>query len=304
MSKTENTLWETIRPFVFGGISGMAATCCIQPIDTVKVRIQIMGESLSKGKASPIGLFRKIIAEEGFLSLYKGLDSALMRQATYTTTRLGIYRTLFNKREEHYGGAIPFYEKVGISMFAGFVGSIIGNPSDLALVRFQSDLTLPKDMRRNYKNVFDAFRRIVQEEGLFALWKGSTPTIARAMSLNAGQLAAFEQLKEITAKIRGKNDMKTRLIAVSGCGVICSVVSLPFDNVKTKLQKQKAGADGVLPYKGLIDCFAKSIKREGFFGLWIGLPTFITRIAPHSIISLLIMDHLHTTFGKGAKNKK
>jgi solute carrier family 25 oxoglutarate transporter 11 len=294
---------DTIQPFLFGGFSGMSATCIIQPIDTVKVRIQIMGENLSQGSTSPLAVGRKILAEEGVFSLYRGLDSALMRQATYTTARLGIYRTLFNKRELHYGGAIPFYEKVLISMTAGFLGSLIGNPSDLALVRFQADQTLPKELRRNYKHVFDAFGRIVAEEGFLSLWKGSAPTVARAMSLNAGQLATFEELKEVVAKIRGKADIITRIIAVTGSGIVCSCVSLPFDNIKTKLQKQKADANGVLPYKGLVDCFSKTVAREGFFGLWVGLPTFIIRIAPHSIISLLIMDYLHTNFGKGKAKK-
>jgi solute carrier family 25 oxoglutarate transporter 11 len=302
--ESTSSTFSKIRPFLFGGFSGMFATCCIQPIDTVKVRIQIMGENLSKGSTNPLAVGRKILAEEGVRSLYRGLDSALMRQATYTTTRLGVYRTLFNKREAHYGGSIPFYEKVVISMSAGFIGSIIGNPSDLALVRFQSDQTMPKEMRRNYKHVFDAFGRIVKEEGLFSLWKGSTPTIVRAMSLNAGQLATFEELKEQAAKFRGKDDIGNRIIGVIGSGIAASCVSLPFDNIKTKLQKQKPGSDGVLPYKGFIDCMKITIAREGVTGLWIGLPTFIIRIAPHSIISLLIMDYLHTTFGAGAKKKK
>lgn len=188
-------------------------------------------------------------------------------------------------------------------MTAGFLGSLVGNPSDLALVRFQADHTLPKELRRNYKHVFDAFNRIIAEEGVLSLWKGSAPTVARAMSLNAGQLATFEELKELVTKLRGKSDLLTRVIAVTGSGIAASVVSLPFDNIKTKLQKQKADANGVLPYSGLMDCFRKTVSREGFFGLWVGLPTFIIRIAPHSIISLLIMDYLHTNFGKG-KGKK
>ena len=33
--------WKATKPFLNGGLSGMAATCIIQPIDMVKVRIQI-----------------------------------------------------------------------------------------------------------------------------------------------------------------------------------------------------------------------------------------------------------------------
>lgn len=280
----------------------MFATVVIQPIDTVKVRIQIAGENLQKGSSNPVTMGRKILAEEGVRALYSGLDSALLRQATYTTARLGIFRSLFDWRKQaNQGKDLPFYEKVAVALTAGMLGSVVGNPADLALIRLQADQTLPVDQRRNYKNVVDAFKRIIKEEGVLALWKGSGPTVARAMSLNAGQLATFEEIKQYVTKLRGQNDAITRIIAGTGSGIICACVSLPFDNVKTKLQKMKADANGNVPYKGMIDCFQKSIAREGVTGLWVGLPTFIIRIAPHTIISLFIMDWLNSTFGSEAK---
>ena len=39
--KAAKTAWQTAKPFVNGGLSGMAATCIIQPIDMVKVRLQL-----------------------------------------------------------------------------------------------------------------------------------------------------------------------------------------------------------------------------------------------------------------------
>jgi solute carrier family 25 oxoglutarate transporter 11 len=155
----------SIKDFAFGGLSGMIGTSVIQPIDTVKVRIQLLGESkgLAGGKegfnTSPFSVARGIFAKEGIRGFYRGLDSALFRQATYCTARLGIYKTIYNKRMEEKG-RVKFYEKALISVFSGFLGSLIGNPSDLSLVRFQSDMYLPEAKRRNYKNVFDAFTRI------------------------------------------------------------------------------------------------------------------------------------------------
>lgn len=35
-----------------------------------------------------------IIKQDGFISLYKGLGAGLLRQATYTTARLGIFNKL------------------------------------------------------------------------------------------------------------------------------------------------------------------------------------------------------------------
>jgi solute carrier family 25 oxoglutarate transporter 11 len=36
-----NKLLDSIQPFVIGGLSGMFATCIIQPVDMIKVSIQL-----------------------------------------------------------------------------------------------------------------------------------------------------------------------------------------------------------------------------------------------------------------------
>lgn len=38
---TADKVLDRIQPFVIGGLSGMFATCIIQPIDMVKVTIQL-----------------------------------------------------------------------------------------------------------------------------------------------------------------------------------------------------------------------------------------------------------------------
>lgn len=57
-----------------------------------------------------------------------------MRQITYTTTRMGIYKTLLHKYE-HEHGRVPLSIKSLYGVFAGFVGSLAGTPSDLILIR-------------------------------------------------------------------------------------------------------------------------------------------------------------------------
>ena len=44
MSADNNTgIWDKVKPFVIGSVSGMLASAVIQPIDTVKVVIQGKG---------------------------------------------------------------------------------------------------------------------------------------------------------------------------------------------------------------------------------------------------------------------
>lgn len=54
----------------------------------------------------------------------------------------------------------------------------------------------------------------------------------------------------------------------------------------------KEGADGKMPYKNIFDAMAKTVSQEGVTGLWVGLPTYITRIAPHVMITLIVSERL------------
>jgi len=145
----------------------------------------------------------------------------------------------------------------------------------------------------------NALRRIAGEEGVAALWNGCLPTVARAMALNFGQLAFYSESKARFAKIeafdnvlgKGKNAEVGRGIAASAvAGFFASFFSLPFDFVKTRLQKQTKGPDGKLPYKGSLDCAMKVAKEEGLLRFYRGFGTYYVRIAPHAMLTVLFAD--------------
>ena len=54
----------------------------------------------------------------------------------------------------------------------------------------------------------------------------------------------------------------------------------------------KPNAEGVMPYKGFVDCAAKTFRNEGVVGFWAGLPTYYFRVGPHTIITLLTAEFL------------
>ncbi|KAK3945603.1 mitochondrial carrier domain-containing protein [Diplogelasinospora grovesii] len=285
-----------ILPFVNGGISGMVATTAIQPIDMVKVRIQLAGEGKSGGpRPTPLSVTREIIASGRALDLYTGLSAGLLRQAVYTTARLGFFQTFMdrlNTRAKAKNQKLTFGERAAASTAAGGIAAMLGNPADLALIRMQSDGLKPLAERKNYKSVIDALMSISKSEGIAGLWAGATPTVVRAMALNFGQLAFFSETKaRLEAnKIGSKNTQTFAASAVAG--FFASFFSLPFDFVKTRLQKQQRGPDGKLPYKGMADCFVKVAKQEGILRFYRGFGTYYVRIAPHAMLTLIVVDYL------------
>lgn len=77
------------------------------------------------------------------MGLYNGLSASLLRQMTYSLTRFGIYEIVKARVKSD-----TFYTKVGIAAMAGYVGGIVGTPSDLVNVRMQNDMKLPPEQRR------------------------------------------------------------------------------------------------------------------------------------------------------------
>ena len=281
--------------FALGGISGSTATLFIQPIDMIKVRIQLLSE-MGKKNIGFLSVGKDIIGEHGFKYLYKGLDSAIVRQLFYGTTRLGLFYTFLDYWKKKNPPDATLLQKSISSFFAGGIAAFVSNPADLILVRMQADGTLPVEQRRNYKNVFDGMARVISDEGFTKLWRGCLPTIARACTINLALLAPFEEFK---ARLKNViTNIHTRTIVSSlMASFIGSFASLPMDNAKTKLQKMKA-VNGVLPYKGIVDCVMKTVSNEGVAKLWVGFPTYYIRIGPHVIITLVMNDFLRSIFIK------
>jgi solute carrier family 25 oxoglutarate transporter 11 len=282
-------------PFINGGLAGMTATTVIQPVDMIKVRLQLAGEGAKTGpKPTPLSVTREVLASGRVLDLYTGLSAGLLRQAVYTTARLGFFDTFMNyltKSAEAKNTQVGFKERAVAGLCAGGLAAMIGNPADLTLIRMQSDGLKPPAERANYKSVVDALVRISKNEGITALWAGSFPTVVRAMALNFGQLAFFSEAKN-RLKGTSMSPRSQTLTASAIAGFFASFFSLPFDFVKTRLQKQTRAPDGSLPYRGMIHCFGKVAKEEGLLRFYRGFATYYVRIAPHAMVTLIVADYL------------
>ncbi|KAI8931782.1 putative mitochondrial 2-oxoglutarate/malate carrier protein [Plenodomus lindquistii] len=282
-------------PFINGGLAGMTATTVIQPVDMVKVRLQLAGEGVKTGpKPTPISVLRDVVAAGKVMDLYTGLSAGLLRQAVYTTARIGFFDTFMGSlstRAKQNNTTIGFKERAAAGLAAGGLAAIAGNPADLALIRMQSDGLKPAAQRENYRSVIDALTRITKTEGVARLWAGAYPTVVRAMALNFGQLAFFSEAKQ-QLKNTSLSSRTQTLTASAVAGFFASFLSLPFDFMKTRLQKQTRGPDGTLPYKGMFDCAKKVVREEGVLRFYRGFGTYYVRIAPHAMVTLIVADYL------------
>lgn len=292
----DNPAWKAAKPFVTGSMSGMFATCCIQPMDMIKVRIQV--GAAEGGATSPFAIASNMIKNEGVMSMYAGLGAGLTRQIVYTGARLGLFDIFTEQsKDKSYDWVNGFAKKSVCALGAGGIAAVMGCPADLALIRMQSDSMLPADQRRNYRGVFHALGSIAGADGPMGLFKGALPTATRAMALNFGMLAFNAQAKEMLQGAGAPAPVCT-FGASAIAGFFASFFSLPFDFVKTQIQKQKPDpVTGKMPFSGSLDCAMAQVRAGGITRLWAGFPTYYFRIAPHAMITLIAQEKVKGMWG-------
>jgi solute carrier family 25 oxoglutarate transporter 11 len=269
-----------------GGFAGCIATVAIQPIDFIKTRIQLQAGVVG-ATTSPFRIASNMISEKGFSSLYAGLSAGLTRQVIYTGARLGLYDQLTEtcKARNADGRPLPLQQTAACALTAGGVAAVLGNPADLSLIRMQADSMLPKAQQRGYSSVVAALSGIVRQEGFRALFKGAAPTATRAMALNLGMLGGNSEAKKHLAAV-GLQGSALLFSASAVAGFFASAFSLPFDFVKTSLQKQGSA------FTGPFDCVTKTLAAGGPLRFYAGFPTYYFRIAPHAMLTLIAADKI------------
>ena len=268
----------------------MSAAVTTHPIDLVKVRL--MMDMRAGAGDNPITVAMNIVRKDGLPGLYKGLSASLLRQATYSMTRFGVYGPIKDSitGKDKTPSA---WQKLMAGMLAGAVGAIVGNPADLTMVRMQADGRVAPEQRYNYTSVGNGLARIVREEGVLNLWRGSQPTIVRAMLVTAAQLGAYDQFKYLLlGRYKLFSDgLALHIVASFGAGFVAAVVTNPVDVVKTRIMNQGTVAAGQTPkYAGMLDCFVKIARQEGFGGFYKGFVPNFMRLGPQTIMTFLFYE--------------
>ncbi|KAF3621825.1 Mitochondrial uncoupling protein 6 [Capsicum annuum] len=320
-----------VKGFVEGGIASIIAGCSTHPLDLIKVRMQLQGETLNKAPAphtvhnlrpalafhggggaaashgnihvsgpmvrptsvGPVAVGVKIIQQEGVAALFSGVSATVLRQTLYSTTRMGLYDMLKQKWSDPNKSNMPLSRKIIAGLVAGGIGAAVGNPADVAMVRMQADGRLPLDQRRNYKSVVDAITQMSKSEGVTSLWRGSSLTVNRAMLVTASQLASYDQFKEmILEKGLMKDGLGTHVTASFAAGFVAAVASNPVDVIKTRVMNMKVEPGIAPPYSGALDCAVKTIKAEGPMALYKGFIPTISRQGPFTIVLFVTLEQV------------
>lgn len=281
------------------GIANGVSTALLNPSDVTKLRLQSPGgaelySSLSK-------CVRTITAEQGVAALWTtGLTSTLLREALYSTTRMGLYPHV----KRMLGVDNSLTGKIFAGSITGGLGSIISNPIDVAKVTIMAEAGavgpdgryttgLRKGHLPAWPNTFVALRSVVSDGTAL---RGATPSVARGMLMAASQLASYDHSKHVLRDVLGAQDGVGLHVFCSQISAVCAtIVTAPADMLKTRIMGDRVG----LYPGGVLDCLGQTVRNEGVLALWRGaLPSFL-RLGPHFVITFPLYEYLRRRAGLG-----
>ncbi|KAI5808848.1 mitochondrial carrier domain-containing protein [Peziza echinospora] len=274
--------------FAAGAIAGISEILTMYPLDVVKTRIQLQVGVAKPGAehyTSMVDCFSKIIKQEGFSRLYRGISAPIMMEAPKRATKFAandkwgkFYRDIFGVKTMNQSLSVL------TGATAGATESFVVVPFELVKIRLQDKASAGK-----YNGALDVVSKIVKAEGVLALYNGLESTMWRHVLWNAGYFGVIHQVRELLPKRSTKQgQMLNDLIAGGIGGTFGTILNTPSDVVKSRIQNTTRVA-GVIPkYNWTLPSIALVAKEEGFGALYKGFVPKVLRLGPGGGILLVV----------------
>jgi solute carrier family 25 uncoupling protein 8/9 len=231
----------------------------------------------------------KIIEEEGMKAPFKGLSPGLHRQFLFTGLRLGLYEPIKHLFYSGEPGQEPLAAKVGAAMTTSALGITIAQPSDVLKVRFQAHNSIMGE--RPYATAFHGYRRIFQEEGLFAgLYRGYGPNLIRNIAISSTEIVTYDTTKHAILKRGYEDGLPVHLASAITAGFAATCVGSPADVVGTRLMT-------LTNSPGLASFCLGIWKNEGPGAFYKGFIPNFARLASFNIVLWLSYEKIREVMG-------
>ncbi|KAI5837638.1 mitochondrial carrier domain-containing protein [Morchella snyderi] len=183
--------WELLA----GGSAGACQVVFTNPLEIVKIRLQVQGEVAKNVEGVPRRSALWIVKNLGLIGLYKGASACLLRDVPFSA----IYFPTYNHLKTDFFGESPT-KKLGIlqllaaGAIAGMPAAYFTTPCDVIKTRLQVEA---RQGQTHYRGLIHCATTVWKEEGFKAFFKGGPARILRSSPQFGATLAAYELLQNI-----------------------------------------------------------------------------------------------------------
>uniref|UniRef100_A0A8C8K7U4 EF-hand domain-containing protein n=1 Tax=Oncorhynchus tshawytscha TaxID=74940 RepID=A0A8C8K7U4_ONCTS len=148
-----------------GACAGGSQVVFTNPLEIVKIRLQVAGEITTGPRIGALSVIRDL----GLFGLYKGAKACLLRDIPFSAIFFPVYAHTKAQFADEQGRLGPL-QLLASGAIGGIPAASLVTPADVIKTRLQ---VAARAGHTTYTGVMDCFRKITQEEGFGALWKGA-----------------------------------------------------------------------------------------------------------------------------------
>ncbi len=317
----------SVYNFACGSVAGAIGATVVYPIDLVKTRMQNQRKSITTATSSTVSAsataatctvntqattttvrrpfstsnailyknswdcFKKVIANEGVVGLYRGLLPQLVGVAPEKAIKLTMNDLMRGLLKNKADGRLTLAAEAISGGCAGASQVVFTNPLEIVKIRLQVQGEV---MRLNPGHVKQGAASIVRELGLLGLYKGAGACLLRDIPFSAIYFTAYSHLKtDLFGEGRGLGGGKKLgplelLSAGALAGMPAAYLATPADVIKTRLQV--IPRPGQQTYSGILDATTKIYAQEGFTAFFKGGAARVLRSSPQFGVTLLAYE--------------
>eukprot|EP01113_Clastostelium_recurvatum_P037285 TRINITY_DN542_c0_g1_i3.p1 TRINITY_DN542_c0_g1~~TRINITY_DN542_c0_g1_i3.p1 ORF type:complete len:326 (-),score=97.36 TRINITY_DN542_c0_g1_i3:75-1016(-) len=268
--------------FAMGGVSAAVSKTAAAPIERIKLLIQNQDEMIKSGRlATPykgIGdCFRRVIAEEGFGSLWRGNLANVLRY--FPTQALNFaFKDQF-KRMFAVPKTAPYWKTFGANIASGgaagassllFVYSL-----DYARTRLANDnKSAKKGGSRQFNGLVDVYRKTLATDGIQGLYRGFNISCVGIIIYRGLYFGLYDSLKPIVLRGEMQDSMLASFMLGWAITIGAGLASYPLDTVRRRMMMTSGEA---VKYSSSWACFQQIVAKEGYKSLFKGAGANVLR---------------------------
>ncbi|KAG2494767.1 hypothetical protein HYH03_007012 [Edaphochlamys debaryana] len=309
VASTRPTAAALCKSLFAGGVAGGLSRTAVAPLERLKILMQVQGnEMVYRGVWQ--GLVH-MMRTEGMRGMMKGNWTNCVRIIPNSAVKFLTYEQLSREMSDHYRATTGSGELTpGLRLIAGACAGIIAMSATYPLDMVRGRLTVQEGRNQQYRGIVHAARSIVAEEGALALYKGWLPSVIGVVPYVGLNFAVYESLKAGMLKQYGlRDERELSIVARLGCGAVAGsmgqTVAYPFDVARRRLQvsgwqgvKDLHSHQGnVVAYRGMVDCFTRTVREEGVQALFKGLWPNYLKVVPSIAIAFVTYEQVKEWLG-------
>ncbi|KAL5329422.1 hypothetical protein ACEPPN_002934 [Leptodophora sp. 'Broadleaf-Isolate-01'] len=176
-----------------GGSAGACQVIFTNPLEIVKIRLQVQGEVAKSVDGAPRRSAMWIVRNLGLVGLYKGASACLLRDVPFSA----IYFPTYNHLKRDYFGesqtkSLGILQLLTAGAIAGMPAAYLTTPCDVIKTRLQVEA---RKGESSYTSLRQCAQTVFREEGFKAFFKGGPARILRSSPQFGFTLAGYEVLQ-------------------------------------------------------------------------------------------------------------